>query len=68
MVVVVVVEVVAILNFGLALSAAETAWANSIPRTRKKSDLVIENVRIVDSKIIRKRGSMSSHSCATNYV
>lgn len=32
MVVVVVVEVVAILNFGLALSAAETAWANNIPK------------------------------------
>lgn len=30
-VVVVDVEVVAILNFGLALSAAETAWTNNIP-------------------------------------
>lgn len=37
MVVVVVVEVVAILNFGLVLSAAETAWANSIPKTRKRT-------------------------------
>lgn len=36
-VVVVVVEVVAILNFGLALSAAETAWAKSIPKTRQRA-------------------------------
>jgi len=48
-VVVVVVEVVAILNFGLVLSAAETAWANSIP---KKNDLVIENVKFVYLRII----------------
>ena len=43
MLVVVVVEVVAILNFGLVLSAAETAWANRIPG---KSNFVIQNVKI----------------------
>lgn len=47
---VVVVEVVAILNFGLALSAAETAWANNIPTNiKQKTNLVIKNV---DLKII----------------
>jgi len=39
-VVVVVVDVVAILNFGLVLSAAETAWTNSIPKMCKNSDFV----------------------------
>lgn len=48
MVVVVVVEVVAILNFGLVLSAAETAWANNIPKIHKKT-LVIKNIKSLRS-------------------
>lgn len=62
---VVVVEVVAILNFGLALSAAETAWANSIPgtraRERERARLVIvadifHNTKIVDRlEVIKMR-------------
>lgn len=48
---VVVVEVVAILNFGLVFSAAETAWANKIPKIQK-SDLVIGTIKkIIDLKI-----------------
>lgn len=48
-VVVVVVEVVAILNFGLVLSAAETAWANNNPKmckTKNKRKISLRTVEI----------------------